>query len=129
MIDEVFHHTKALPDIIFDLKMHENRADKADAENRNIKRQADRKVLLPRHYNGRNNQKGDLQTGDENGALEGQFHILIIKLQLLPRIPVQRLESHHVRIVLIQVEHLVRLFDLLEQSLPLALSSDLKLIS
>ena len=57
VVDEVFHHAKALPDIVFDLKVHEDRADKADAENRNIHRQADRKVLLRRHHNGRDDQK------------------------------------------------------------------------
>ena len=129
MIDEVFHHAKALPDVLLDLKVHQDRTNKADAENINIHRQAENKVLLPGHHNRRNDQKCDLQASDENGVLVGLANVIIIKLQLLPRIPVQRLKGHRVGIIFIQVQDFVPLLDLLEHSLPLALSPNLKLIS
>ena len=112
MVDQVLHHAQALPQVFLHLEVHEDGADKANAKDGNVQRQADMEILLHAHHDSCDDQERDLQTGDENGIREGFHDIFLDKHQLLSRVPVQRLKSHRVGITLVQVQLFIRLFDL-----------------
>ena len=83
MVDQVLHHAQALPQVFFHLEVHEDGADEADAEDRNVERQADMEIFLHAHHNGRYDQERDLQAGYENGIRKGFHDIVLDKHELL----------------------------------------------
>lgn len=65
MVRHELHHAQAIPYFLFNLEVHQDRADEADAEDRDAHRKHDIEVLVRTHHDDGNSEQSQLEACHE----------------------------------------------------------------